>query len=326
MSQIRWGIVGAGGIAQKFARDLAVARGGVVHAIAGRDLTRAREWAQALGASLAYDSVRDLAEEKSVDIVYIATPHQAHYEAAKTLLSCGKPVLVEKPMTVNSAQARELIELARAKNLFLMEALWTRFLPLYRRLRRLLDEGGIGPVRAVSSSFCVRADHDAKKRWMNPDLAGGSLLDLGVYCLAMTQLVLRTRPSAVSAVAVMSSTGVDEMLSAALSYPCGAVANMVCGLAAHGDNRLVIAGEKGTVEVPSNFIAAQKAVIVCRDGKTSMEEPFRGEGFEFQIAETVRCLRAGETESPLMPLTDTLELAESMDEIRRQIGLRYPFE
>lgn len=326
MSPVRWGIIGAGGIAQKFARDLSVAGGGAIRAVVSRDMARARSAASALGAPLAFGDVSALAEERSVDIAYIATPHQAHFEAARDLLLAGKPVLVEKPMAVNAAQVRELIEIARCNRVLLVEALWTRFLPLYRRVRRLLDDGRIGRVRAVTSCFCFRGDLDPTKRWMNPHLAGGALLDLGVYCLAAAQFALRAEPSEIAAVAKFSTTGVDELLSASLAYEGGAMASFTCGLVADGDNRLVIAGEQGRVEVPPHFIAAQKAFMRTSRGEKTIEEPFSGEGFEFEIAEAHRCLRAGEIESPLMPLDDSLGLAVTMDRIRVQIGLKYPFE
>ncbi|MFZ9933055.1 MAG: Gfo/Idh/MocA family protein [Chthoniobacterales bacterium] len=326
MENLRWGIVGSGGIARKFVRDLSVARAGSVRAVVSRDIGRARAAAREFAAPLALSDVRALAAESSVDIVYIATPHCAHFGAAQILLSCGKAVLAEKPLTVNAAQARGLVALARANGAFLMEAIWPRFSPLYLRLGRLIGDGRIGRLRAVTSGFCVRGNLDPAQRWMNPALAGGALLDLGIYCLAMSQFVLREEPSDLAAVARMSPTGVDEILSASLGYPSGAVANFVCSLVAHGDNRLVVAGEHGRIEVPAHFIAAEKAIVFAGDTSEVIDEPFRGEGFEYEIEEAARCLRAGLTESPLMPWADTLALAETMDAIRRQIALRYPFE
>ncbi|MEI6277787.1 MAG: Gfo/Idh/MocA family oxidoreductase [Verrucomicrobiae bacterium] len=322
---IGWGIVGPGGIARKFARDLRLAEGGHLRAVAGRDLSRAQAFASEFGAGLAFDDIGALAADPSVDIAYIATPHNAHFAAAKILLQHGKPVLIEKPMTVNAAQARELIEIARSNRVFLMEAMWTRFLPVYGRVRKWIDEGRIGECRWITSSFCVRVGQDPSKRWLNPDLAGGGLLDLGVYNLAMTQFVFGRRPDKIRASAKFSETGVDEMISVSLCYP-DAFAQFACGFAAQADNALMIAGEAGWIRIPSTFISAQEAMVTVGSDLETIREPFRGEGFEYEIEEAMRCLQSGEIESPLMPLADTLATVESMDEIRSQIGLHYPFE
>jgi len=323
---VRWGILGPGGIAHKFARDLRVVPGGRLRAIAGRDLARARAFAGEFGADLAFDDALALAADPTVDAVYIATPHSAHFAAAKILLQHGKPVLIEKPMSVNAAEARELIALARQNRTFLMEAMWTRFLPVFRRVGEWIAEGRIGACRTVTSSFCVRGERDPGKRWLNPHLAGGGLLDLGVYNLAATQFVFGGRPERVSAFANFSAaTGVDEMLCVSLAFGSG-LAQFTCGFAAHGDNALNIAGEAGLIRIPPTFISAREATLTSGSAQETIREPFRSEGFEYEIAEAMRCLGAGEIESPLMPHADTLATVEVMDEIRAQIGLRYPFE
>lgn len=326
MTPIRWAIIGPGGIAEKFVRDLRIAGGGTVRTFVSRDIDRAKKSAAKFGAALATDDIQALATDDAIDAVYIATPHQSHFEAAKFLLENSKPVLGEKPLTVNAAQASELIRIARTKKVFLMEAMWTRLLPVYQSVRNWLDDDRIGRVRWVESSFCVRGDFDPSKRHLNPRLAGGGLLDLGVYCLAMTQFVLRQEPSEITAVASMSSTGVDEMLTVNLGYANGALAGFACGFVATGDNRLLICGEKGRIEVPSNFISAEKALLLRDSQVEAAEQAHRGEGFEYEIAETHRCLRAGELESPLRPLNDTLQNLKTMDAIRAKIALKYPFE
>lgn len=321
---IQWGLVGPGSIARKFARDLRVAHGGRLRAVSGRDLARARAFADEFGAELALDDVRALATDASVDIVYIATPHNAHFAAAKILLDAGKPVLCEKPLTVNARQARELIALSRTHGVFLMEALWTRFLPVYARVREWLDAGRIGRPLLVSSAFCIQPERDPANRFFNPALAGGGLLDLGVYTLAVSQLVMGRKPERVAAVAQFSETGVDELLAASLAYENGGLARIACGLSVAFDNSLVIGGEKGFIRIPPTFLRATEAVLHA-DGKTETAcEPFRGEGFDYEIEEAMRCLRTGAIESPLLPHADTLATLETMDEIRRQIGLRYP--
>lgn len=325
-STIQWGIVGPGNIARKFARDLRIADGGRLRAVAGRDLNRARAFAGEFGAELAYDDVRALAADPSVDMVYVASPHNAHFEAARILLEAGKPVLCEKPMTINANQARELIELSRANQVFLMEALWTRFLPLYERIRGWLDEGRIGRPLLVSSSFCIQPARDPANRFFNPALAGGGLLDVGVYTLGMSQFVMGRKPDRVAAMARLAETGVDELLVASLHYEHGGLAQMTCGLSSAFDNSLVIGGEKGFIRVPAVFIHGRDAILDVGGNIETVSIPPRGEGFEYEIEEAMRCFRAGDIESPLMPHADTLANLETLDEIRRQIGLLYPEE
>ena len=323
---IQWGIVAPGEIARKFARDLRVANGGNLRAVAGRDLARARAFADEFGAEKATADLSELAADDSVDIVYIASPHHAHFEIAKFLLEAGKPVLCEKPLTLNAGQARELIGISRANNVFLMEAMWSRCLPVYDRIREWLDDGRIGEPRFVTSNFCTQPPYDPANRWFNPDLAGGGLLDLGVYNLAISQFVMGRKPDKVAAVARFSPSGVDELLSASLHYENGGIAQFTCGMTTHCENSLIIGGEKGFIRVPSLFINAEEAFLTIGDTTESARGPLRGEGFEFEIEEAMRCLRAGEIESPKMPHADTLATMEVMDEIRAQIGLRYPGE
>lgn len=323
---IQWAILAPGAIARKFARDLQVAKGGKLRAVAGRDLGRAKAFAAEFGAEKATDDLMELATDDSVDIVYIASPHNFHFAGAKALLEAGKPVLCEKPLTINAAEARELIGISRANNVFLMEAMWTRCLPVYDRVREWLDDGRIGEPRLVTSQFCFPSPYDATSRWFDPALAGGSLLDLGVYNLAVSQFVMGRKPEKVSAVARMSGSGVDEMLSASLMYENGGIAQFTCGLTTRFENSLTIGGEKGFIRVAPRFMDAGEAFLTTDGHTETVREPLRGEGFEFEIEEAMRCLRAGEIESPKMPLDDTLATMEVMDEIRAQIGLRYPGE
>jgi predicted dehydrogenase len=325
-STIHWGIVGPGTIARKFANDLRVTDSGRLRAVVSRDIGRARDFGKEFGAELCFDDAAALAADPSVDMVYISAPHPAHFEIAKMMLEAGKPVLCEKPLTVNARQAGELIEVSRARRVFLMEAMWTRFLPVYARVREWLDAGRIGRPRVVSSCFCIQPARDPANRWFDLALAGGGLLDVGVYNLAVSQFVMGRKADRVAAIARFSDTGVDEMLSASLHYPHGGLANIVCGLSAAFDNALVIGGEKGFIRVPSRFIHGKEAALDI-DGKIeTVSQPRRGGGFEYQIEEAMRCFRAGEIESPLLPHADTLATMETMDEIRRQIGLCYPGE
>ncbi len=326
MKTIRWGIIGPGSIARKFAQDIRVVPGCSLESVAGRDARRAGAFANANGLPRHHASVRELAEDAGIDAVYIATPHTGHFESAKLMVAQGKAVLVEKPFTVNSREAVELIQAATDAGVFLMEALWTRFLPVYEDIQQWLADGAIGRVRMVSAAFCVRGNQDASLRWLNPALAGGALLDLGVYCLAMQRFAVGAAPLSSCATAVFAPSGVDELLSASVSYPGGVLGQFSCGFAAHGDTSMTIAGESGTIRVPVSFFAARTASLVVGGESRTIERPFLAGGFEYQIAEACRCLRAGLLESPRMPLAETLETMNAMDSMRRAIGLVYPGE
>jgi predicted dehydrogenase len=242
------------------------------------------------------------------------------------LLEAGKPVLCEKPLTFNARQARELIALSRTRHVFLMEAMWTRFLPLYGRIREWLDAGRIGRPQLVSSAFCNPQPRDPSNRFFNPALAGGALLDLGVYNLSISQWVLGRQPERVAATARIAATGVDELLAATLHYAGGGLAQIVCSLTETFDNALVIGGDRGFIRVASPFIHGREAVLHSDGTTETIIQPHRGEGFEYQIEEAMRCFRQGEIESPMLPHADILATMETMDEIRAHIGLRYPGE
>jgi predicted dehydrogenase len=323
---LRWGIVGPGAIARKFAQDAQAVPGCVLESVAGRDAARAEAFARECGTRRFHASPLAMAEDAAIDAVYVATPHHNHFDTAMLMLSHGKAVLVEKPITVSAAEASRLVETARIKGVFLMEAMWTRFLPMFDEVRRWLDDGAIGRLRMVSSGFCVRGNQDPTLRWLDPAKAGGSLLDLGVYCLSMQQFATGAAPLSTSPQALVASTGVDELLTVAMRYPDGVLGQFTCGLAAHGDTSLTIAGEAGRIHVPHSFFSAQRATILCGNHPREIERPFIAGGFEYQIAEVCRCIRRGAIESNKMPLRETLDTMRTMDLIRSQIGLVYPWE
>ncbi len=323
---LRWGLVGPGTIARKFAHDAQAVPGCVLESVAGRDAARAEAFARDCGFRRFHATPSAMAEDAAIDAVYVATPHQNHFETALLMLSHGKAVLVEKPITVSAAEAARLIETARTNGVFLMEALWTRFLPVFDEVRRWLDDGAIGRVRMVSSGFCVRGNQNPALRWFDPAQAGGSLLDLGVYCLSMHQFATGAAPLSTSPQAIFAPTGVDELLTVAMRNPDGVLGQFACGFAAHGDTSLTIAGEAGRIHVPHSFFSAQRATLLCGSHPREIERPFLAGGFEYQIAEVCRCIRRGAIESDTMPLNQTLDTMRTMDLIRSQIGLVYPWE
>jgi predicted dehydrogenase len=325
-SPFRWGILGPGRIAHRFAQDLEVVEGVKLQAVASRSVERGAAFAQRYGAAACYDSYEALAQDPEVDAVYIATPHRYHFAQTKLCLEAGKPVLCEKPFTVNAAQAAELIQLARQKDLFLMEALWSRCLPVYAQVRKWLSDEEIGDVQLITSSFCFQPERDPSDRKFAHELAGGALLDLGVYNIALSQWVTGNDPSAVSALGMLGDTGVDELTGVTLAYPHGIVAQFSCGLLLETANDLTIYGTKGRIRIHANFWESTRATLTVPGKELIVTLPFRRNGFEYQIEEATGCIRSGKAESEAMPLADTLGNMKTMDRIREQIGLRYSFE
>jgi predicted dehydrogenase len=322
----RWGILGPGRIAHRFAQALEEAEGAKLQAVASRSAERAREFSQSYGAPGAYDSDEALASDPSIDAVYIATPHRFHHAQARLCLEAGKHVLCEKPLTVNAAQAADLIQLARSKDLFLMEALWSRCLPVYRQVRAWLDSGEIGDIKLVTSTFCFRPERDPSDRKFNHELAGGALLDLGVYNVSLSQWAIGSDPTAVSARAQLGDTGVDELTAVTMTYPRNVVAQFTTSLLFDAVNDLTIYGTDGLVRIHPKFWESTGATLTVGGKDVVATLPFRRNGFEYEIEEAMGCIRRGRQESQDMPLAATLANLKTMDQIRDQIGLRYSFE
>jgi predicted dehydrogenase len=288
-SSFRWGILGPGRIAHRFAQDLEVVEGAGLAAVASRSAERARDFAQRYGAHASYDSDEALAADPNVDAIYIATPHRFHHAQARLCLDAGKPVLCEKPFTVNAAQAADLVQLAQAKGLFLMEALWSRYLPVWRQVREWLDDGAIGSVPLISSTFCFRAERDPIDRKFNHDLAGGALLDLGVYNISLSQWVIGVRLR--HDLAYIGDTGVDELTAVTMAYLRDVVSQFTCSFLVDGVNEMAIYGTKGRIRVHPNFWEPTQATLVVGGKERVVRLPFRRNGFEYQIEEAMRCIR-----------------------------------
>ena len=325
MKTISWGILGCGGIANKFAVSIAVTDGSVLTAVASRTKGKAAEFAKKHRVAAFHESYDDLVARDDVDAVYVATTHNFHYENIKTALMHGKHVLCEKPLTVNAREAKELIELARQKKLFMMEGMWTRFLPAIVKLREWLKDGLIGEIRQVRADFGFRIGFDPKHRLLNPELAGGALLDAGIYPLSFASMVMGTAPKEIKAVGEIGSTGVDEQSVYLLTYGDGRISVLSSAVRTALTNRAEIIGTDGRIVVPPLFLMAQR-VELHKNGEDAVvfEHPFVDqEGFQFEIAEAARAIRAGETECPAMPLDETLQLMQTIDEIKSQLGLVY---
>lgn len=322
----RWGIIGPGRIAHRFAAALDAVNGAELTAVASRSRERADHFASKYNARKAYDTYEALAADPDVDAIYVATPHSHHQEHATLALEAGKPVLCEKPLTANAKQAQALIELARSRDLFLMEALWTRFLPIYEVIRSWLVEGLIGDLTLLTSSFGYRVPFDANGRLFDPELAGGVLLDMGVYNVAISQWVCRANAVSFAALSRLGQTGVDELTAVTLTYGSGVVSQFTCNIRATTVNDFTIYGTDGHIRIGPTFWDASTSTLTRSGNAVTETRSHRLNGFEYQIAEAIRCIGEGLTESPIMSHADTLANMDLMDRIRDRVGLRYPFE
>ena len=326
LKPLRWGIIGPGKIARKFAEALTVVDEGILFAVASSDFERAQAFSNEYKAEKSFGSYAGIVEDPDVDAVYVATPHPFHIENTLLCLEAGKPVLCEKPLTVNAAETDRLINAARANKTFLMEALWSRYLPIHQTIRQWLDDKRIGEVKLLTSTFGIVAHRDPEGRMFNPDLAGGALLDLGVYNISISQWVMGIDPISFAAQGYIGETNVDELTSVNLFYKGGSVSQFTCNLVSENINDMFIYGTEGHIHIHPKFWNTTGATLVSGGHESTETRPFRKNGFEYQIEDAIRCIRAGLLESPRMPHAQTLANMQLMDGIREQIGLRYPFE
>ncbi|WP_374362194.1 Gfo/Idh/MocA family protein [Pseudoduganella danionis] len=323
---IRWGILGTGKIAKAFAAALQITPGAKLVAVASRSMESAAPFAQEFGAERAHGSYQALADDPEVDVIYIATPHPMHHENALLCLNGGKAVLVEKSFTMNRRQAEEVIALARSKKLFVMEAMWTRFIPAMVEAKRIIDSGEIGVPANVSADFGFTANFGPEHRVFNPVLGGGALLDLGIYPLSMAAFFLGP-VTAVQAQAEVTDSGVDMQTVFTLKHQQGGVSACSCSLRSRSPTELIISGTKGYLRLHDRFHNTSTLSVVLVDGSSRSERtvqlPITGNGYTHEAQEVGRCLRAGLIESPVMSHEETLAIMGTLDEIRRQIGLVY---
>ncbi|AVT33717.1 oxidoreductase [Plantactinospora sp. BC1] len=320
----RWGILGTGRVAGRFTEDLRLLPDAEVVAVGSRTHDAAQAFATRHGIGRAHGSWAALAADPEVDVVYVATPHAVHHAAATTCLEAGKAVLCEKPCTLDRATSAELVDLARERGLFLMEAMWTRCNPAVRRMCDLVTEGAIGEVAAVVADFGFAAPPDPADRLRARALGGGALLEMGVYPITIAHLVLGA-PAHIRAWAALSGDGVDENTGMVFGYDTGALATLSCGLLGGTPNTASITGTRGRITLPRPC-HRPSGLVLDRDGAAPEEIalPFEGNGYQFEAAEVHRCLHEGLVESPLVSHATTLEVMGVLDTIRAQIGVTYP--
>lgn len=325
---LRWGIVGPGGIARKFVAAVHGHTAGSVVAVASRHPGRAADFAGQHGIPRGYggpDGYAALAADPDVDVVYVASPHSAHREHAVAMLQAGKPVLVEKALARNGGEVEDIFAAAEAAGVFAMEAMWTRHLPHMVVVRRWLTQGRVGQPISVSADHGQFLDFAADHRVKAPELAGGALLDLGVYPVAFILDVLGA-PTAVHASGQLAETGVDASVAITMSYPDPVVAQACCTLKAKTPTVAVIAGTAGRIEIDGDFYAPTTVRLIDREGGVLTVDGRVDNGFQFQIAEVARCLADGRRQSPVMSWDHSRAVIAVLDEARRQVGVRYPGE
>ncbi len=323
---IRWGILGPGSIAHKFAVGLKAIPEGELVAVGSRNPQRADAFADQYGAPNRHASYEALSTDPDIDAVYVATPHPFHKDHAIRCLEAGKAVLCEKPFTINAAEAESVVASARDNCVFLMEAMWTRYLPIMVQVRQWLDAGAIGEPLMVNADFGFRASVNPTGRLFNPALGGGALLDIGIYVVSFAAMVLGSQPAQIAAAAHLGETGVDEQTGIVLRYSSGAIANLSCAIRASTSHEARIVGSKGTIAIDPSWWRGESATLKAGGRKEHIELPLEGNGYNYEAQEVARCLAAGECESAVMSLDETVALMRILDEIRAQIGLKYPME
>jgi predicted dehydrogenase len=320
---VGWGILSTGGIAGKFVEDLKLLPDATVAAVGSRALHTAEAFAARHDIPRVHGSWAELAADPAVDVVYVATPHSAHFAASKLCLEAGKAVLCEKPFTLNLATSTELVNLARERGRFLMEAMWTRTIPAIREIQTLIADGAIGEVTYVSADFGVPGPFPVGHRMRAPELGGGALLDLGVYPVTFAHMFLGT-PASISGWASLLPEGTDENTALILGYDSGAVATLQCGIVGESAQRGVITGTTGRIEV-DRFIRPTEFTLIRSGAEPErFEVPVRGNGMGYEADEVMSCLTAGLTESRLVPLDATLEVMRTLDTALATIGVSYP--
>jgi len=317
--RVRWGILGTGSIATKFALGLRAADNAELMAVGSRSTQTAEAFAREHGAARAHASYNELAEDPDVDAIYIATPHVLHRENTLACIAGEKAVLCEKPFAMNAREGEEMVTAARNAGTFLCEAMWTRFLPGTRRVRELISKGVIGEPRQLECDFGFRTDLDPEGRLFNPALGGGALLDVGIYCVAYARMVFGSAPAEMHSSAHIGETGVDEQSAYLFRYESGALARMSSATRTQTAHRATISGTEGSIEIPG-FWHAQELIV---NGELE-RHPHKGNGYTHEAIAVGEALAAGAKECAEIPLDETLEIARTLDELRGQWGLSYP--
>lgn len=323
--KVRWGIIGLGNIARNFVKDLALVNEAQIYAAASRNLEKAKGFADEYNIPKAFGSYKELLECKEIDAVYIATPHTSHCELSIMAMEHGKHVLCEKPMGINRVEVEKMIVAAQQNKVFLMEALWSRFNPSILKVKQLVETGDIGPLAYLQADFAFYAmDRDFKGRVLNPELAGGSLLDIGIYPIFLAYLLLGT-PDQILSTSSFHDNGTEIQTSMIFKYP-KARAILYSGFTSRSEMKAEISGEKGTIYIPTRWHEAQAYIVEKNGEKEEFSLPTTGRGYFYEIKEVNECINHGKLESSLWSHQNSLDLINIMDIVRKQNGIEFPFE
>jgi predicted dehydrogenase len=325
---IKWGILGTGRISRAFAVGLKSASNGILHGVASRNHTRAKAYAEEWNIPLAFENYQQIAESDMIDAVYIATPHTQHAENSILCMKNGKAVLCEKPFAVNYRQAEEMVAQAHESNVLLMEGMWSRFPPLMDELRKVISSGEIGEVRTLQADFGFKPKtREPEGRLLNPALAGGSLLDIGIYPISLASMIMGEPKTFVSDWH-QGPTGVDEQASCILKYDNGSMALLHSSLESETRQEAFLSGTEGNICIHKQCWKPQKMTItsIITQKTRTVEMPFAGNGFNYEAEFFGKLLLEGKTDNEIIPLAESLEIMSLLDQIRRKWGLRYPFE
>jgi predicted dehydrogenase len=325
MSNFNWGILGPGGIAKAFAEDLKKLDGHSIAAVGSRTLSNAQSFANTFGGT-AYGSYEELVADPQVDAIYVATPHPAHKENVILALNAGKPVLCEKPFAVNATEAQQMVDAANKNGVALMEAMWARFLPHYAQVREIIQSGVLGKIHTIHADHGQRLADQNIPRLVEPALAGGALLDLGIYPVSFAHMILGN-PSKITSSAVLTDKGVDAQTSMIFDYASGAQAVLNTTMIEQTPCRAVVAGLHGWLEIDRTFYNPASMRVVLNDGATT-EYPssYIGHGLREQAEVFMQLVKSGQQQSQILNWQDTVDIMKTLDQVRSQIGLKYPFE
>ncbi len=328
--KLKWGIMGAGNIAKTMADALKINPNCQLCAVASKSPSKARMFADENGIENAY-TYQKIVNSREIDVIYVATTHNFHFDNTRLALEHSKHVLIEKPFTVNAREARELVRKAREKNLFLMEAMWVRFLPSLKSLKNKIQNHEIGEVKVFNISFGGFVSPEYEKRLKDPALAGGVTLDMGIYPISFVCYLLGELPIEIKSMTCFSDLGVDEISNYMFRFPSGCLANISTSYNLMMRNEAKIYGSRGFIEFPQ-FGAGERFTIFKHGGTNKIKDTIEvleknhSNGFIYQVEEVVRCIQEGKLESKIMPLNETIGIMEVMDKMRGEWGFSYPFE
>ena len=325
-AKLRWGILSTGHIAHKFALGVGATESSVIQAVASRTQDKAEAFGDKFDIPRRYGSYEAMVADAEIDAIYVATPHPMHAENTILCLRGHKAVLCEKPFAVNATLAGQMIDTARKEGLFLMEAMWSRFLPPIRKAKELVDAGAIGELRMITADFGFRGKWDPASRLLNPDLAGGGLLDVGIYPISLASLFFGEARS-VASQAHIGKTGVDEQAGIVVKYDAGRLSVITTGVRTQTPMEAWLLGTDGRIHLHGPWWRGNPLTLMV-NGKDSetIAPTTEGNGYNYEIDEVARCIAAGKCESDIMPLDETLSIVKLLDEIRAQWGLKYPME